>query len=327
MNDKTATVATRGVSRAFEGLVGAALGGTAGGVLGALAYEPTKPREWVDEQGNIYDRPLTDEEQKTRLAVATASALAGALGGAGVSLGGAKLLRDRVTAVEREGAQQVANEFLQPLRHLLDDWTSARIAQQVSKPGWARSQTGKTLDKRIEAARVLLQKQEKKIGDLVDTAAERRAGVPFVGGIIGDQPSMSHLGAVKAYTTGFAKRYGHPEMNLDNAYRVFTDAVSSKMTKVSAAAFRSELEKIARTFSMVTGREGVRLALKAPKLKSTTGASYFSAPRAMGLDASGKATGAQQSTGAKLRNTAAPTEQLPPVKVSAPPTPDPTPGS
>jgi hypothetical protein len=288
--------------------------------------------------GNIYSRPLTREEKNTRLQIAAAAALAGALGGAGISLGGSKLLRARVSSLEREAAEQVGRDFLDPLKELIGDWTAQRNALQAGMPQGAPPYKG--LDKRIEKARVLLRTQERHVKGLADEAAANRAALPFVGGLgpsrsgsAIDWRPMSHEGVVGEHFDSLAKTHGYPEMNLNNAYQVFNDAVEKAMTKTSRAAFLAELEKIsfrtgaARGASAFTGSFSLARRGTAGFLGRPMRSGGIRAPRAATLDATGKATAVDTSQVTKARNLVQPQEQLPPVKVSTPPTPDPTPGS
>ena len=327
---KTRTLATVG-SRAFEALTGATLGGAAGGVAGALAYEPRRPREWTDEYGNIYARPLSSEEKNTRLQIAAAAALAGALGGSALSVGGSGLLRARVTALEREAAEQTGRDFLNPLKELIEDWKGTRDRFLTNTPNGASSNTGKQLKKRVEQGRIMLRKEEGRVKGLVNEAASRRAALPFVGGLgkIEGSPidwrRMSHEGVVGQHFDQLAKKQGYGEMNLDNAYKVFSDAVESKLTKTSAVAFFEELEKIA-TYGAPKWGGSLRLAMT-PLGVSAVGKTPRGQPRAASLDATtGQMRGFDPSQGAKMRNNVQLQQPLQPVQVAKPPMPNPTPG-
>lgn len=247
-------------ARTVEGLIGAVLGGGAGAAGSALFYEPTNPREWVDEHGVVRDRPLTLEEKRTRNQLISAVALAGALGGGGLALGGSRYLAKRVATAERKAAKELADDYLLPLRHNIDDY-KAEYAKSVDRSGKG-SIHSKRWKKRVNVAKQMLKKERGKVNKLLDTADKRRSQVPFRGyfrpeggkGSGYDYSKMTHPGLVERHFTRFAKRQGYPAMNKmpdgkenpSAAFEVFDSAVTSKMTKVSYASMMNELEKIAK---------------------------------------------------------------------------------
>ena len=231
-------------SRSFEGLAVSILGGTAGAIGGAAAYTPDTPREWLDEYGQVRSRKLTREEKKNRILAAAAAGLGGALLGSGLSLGASGVMRSSVTGAEREAAKSVADEYLGPLKELVSDWN--RLYNGLPNKN---NSIAEGMAKRVRAGRTILhEEQERVTNDLVDLAASRRAEMPFGGPEVllpggkagrGAYDEATHRGIAKKHFDAMAKKYGPgspEELNFENAYDVFSNAASARMTKMSAAA-------------------------------------------------------------------------------------------
>lgn len=252
---KTASVK----ARALEGLLGGVLGGGLAGAGRAVFWEPKEPREWADQYGNIYDRPLTVEEKKARRQAISRAMLAGALGGAGASLGASALAGKRIAKVEREAAQEAAQDLLEPFRKLIGEYKTeaARMADKATPDAF-------NARKRVRVAEKLYKQQEQAAEQMVDKAMGRRAQLPFrgklhpadSGAIDWRQLSAAHL--VNEHFDGVAKKHGFgpvfsqvPRTPRDvasaeaTAGRVFDRMVSHAMSKTAAQAFWEELEKIA----------------------------------------------------------------------------------
>jgi hypothetical protein len=241
-------------------MLGAVLGGGTAGAGSALFYEPTEPREWSDQHGNIYDRPLTPEEKKARRQFVARAALLGALGGAGASVGASSLIGKRIARVERQAAREAVESHLEPFRKLISSYKTQ--AARVANTG---GDIEKRWNRRVRTAEKLYKQQEQQAEKLVDAASGRRAHLLFrgklhpsdSGAIDWRQYSAAHL--ADKHFDRLAKKQGMPPVFSQvprtgedlkaaelQAQSVFDQMVTSAMSKTSAAVFQAELQKIAR---------------------------------------------------------------------------------
>lgn len=258
-------------ARAIESLLGSVLGSGVSAAGARLMYEPQPPVEWMDEHGNIFDRPMTAEEKKARRQFVAQAALFGAVGGAGMSLGASGLVGRRIAKVEREAAQEAMQDSLEPFRKLISEYKTRYNAVAMHN---ASNPLAKRFKKKIDVAEKLYEQQEQQVDNLVKTVSKRRAQLPFRGtlhrpdsGVI-DWTQLSSAHLVDQHFDGLAKQHGHPPVFSgapqtakdvasaeETAKRVFEDMVSKALTKTSSAAFQAELDKVA---ALTKGQEAYR---------------------------------------------------------------------
>lgn len=232
-------------------MLGAVLGAGTTAAGSALFHEPKEPREWSDRYGNIHDRPLTPEEKKERRQFVARAALIGALGGAGASLGASRLIGKRLGRAER----QMAESHLEPFRELI-----SRYKTQAARVAGTGGDIEKRWNRRIRTAEKLYEKQKRKVEELADVTSDRRAGLPFHGGLHSvDSSSFDWRPYSADHLAGkhfdrLAKEQGMSPIFTkaprtrggQDAQNVFDQMVTSAMSKTSSPAFLGELEKIAR---------------------------------------------------------------------------------
>ena len=246
-------------TRAIEGLIGAVIGGGAGAAGGALSYETRNPREWLDEYGNVKDRPLLPHEKKERLNRAAVAAILGAAGGAGATLGASHLIGSRMRAGEQEASEKVIGDVLAPLHSIIDDARSERSAVLAkTRKTTADFLRGEELKNTVRTGETVLAEQKKALRKLVDTAAGNRSKLLFHGaykpkdvpeGVASgfDWSQTTHEGLAGKHLDALAQSAGEPKLTLSNAYKVFHTIVQKAMTKTSEASFLRELSLIQET--------------------------------------------------------------------------------
>jgi len=170
---------TRGGARAVEALAGGLLGAGAGAAGQSLMYEPKRPRDWMDREGNVFRRPLSRKEKKQKVDLLLQAAALAALGGGALSVGGGALARATVAKVERELAPRVIDEHLEGLRNIVrqrhDLWRRREGGRLVTRA----SRKASELD--YYNARNLLGTEEKKLQGLLVKAKKERAKLPWGG--------------------------------------------------------------------------------------------------------------------------------------------------
>ncbi len=200
-------------AKAVEALVGGGLGAIAGGVTGGLTHQTATPREWEDERGLVYSRPLSPEEKSAQRGKILKAALLGAGGGAALSMGGSAGRRALISRTERSNLPSVVSKHTGGLRKIVGDLDHEVVTGPKSgDESWANSLSQQ------EKAHNLLQEHESKIGDLLNEAAENRKAVPWGGiGLKKDKAWLTHEGQVSHFFKKLQQEYGLPPLAPDRA--------------------------------------------------------------------------------------------------------------
>ncbi len=167
-------------ARALEGLVGAVLGGAAGGIGSHLSYKTSEPLEWMNEHGEILSRSMSREERDARAAARAKAALIGAIGGAGLSLAGAQLRLRQLAKADVRAAEGAVNQYMDPLREALDNY-SRNVSVFKNKPRGLSSRLGRKAKKELDAAEKIYAGHLDAIKNLAEEAEEQRAQAAFGG--------------------------------------------------------------------------------------------------------------------------------------------------
>lgn len=99
-------------ARLLEAASGAGGGAALGAASGAAFFRPDSPREWIEDDGTMGGRDLTDQERRNRRRTALRGALTGAALGAAALLGGSKARRVSFDRLERAHGHDLAAPYL-----------------------------------------------------------------------------------------------------------------------------------------------------------------------------------------------------------------------
>ncbi len=99
-------------ARLLEAVSGAAPGLALGGAGGAAFFRPEFPREWIESDGTMGGRQLTDSERATRRKTALKGALGGAVAGAALAVGGSKLRRLSLDRLEQRHLADITAPYV-----------------------------------------------------------------------------------------------------------------------------------------------------------------------------------------------------------------------
>jgi len=227
-------------ARMTEALVGAALGGGVGAGVGALTHATQSPVEWLDENGRVQARNLTDAERSDRRRRSMKAALLGAMAGASGSMGGSAIRRSSLRSREAKEISEVATPYLEPLHNVIQDM-QRKYNNLRKSPAGVNGAAGKGLKKKIDVASTLLREQEDVVQNLANTAASRRDKLPFGGMAWGTGSATEHKGLVGEHFDALARSMGLKKFDLNTRSSVFRRAVSDRMSKTAMAVFDREL--------------------------------------------------------------------------------------
>lgn len=272
-------------ARAIEAIIGGGLGASAGALVGRKVAPVDSPTEWVDEQGLIQSRKLSQSERLARRRSTEIGAAIGGLLGGGAGPGASVLRQYLISKSERAAIPAMKAKYLSRME-MAAERERGRLEgakEQIAHRSAAGNPNvdliaGQPSEANLERILRTLREQSAKIEELATTAEQERSRRLFGGAPIrtlsrGGQwqhklPDGTIVRSPNVYTTHegqLVRHFGAKNLKWDTVEGVprhgpvvnWEHLMPEKISAATEAAFWDELEKISKELT-TAGREKIK---------------------------------------------------------------------